>query len=285
MYLFPLGSFAALACITGCALGSPLVIDREWNAFDNDHGHGCHTFDYQHQEKWPELHFESRQCASGHHQSPIDLSNAPWSTLHKPSFAFPGGHSVDGWVFNRCFGPEWNPKAQAHAPALHFDGQAYSLLQWHTHTPSSEHAVIGGRTAGEIHFVFGDGSGPKAVFGVPLVHGGYSNFFSSVLGNGSLAWPGVKDPYTRIEIALNFSEFFNDAHTNKYWTYSGSLTTPNCTEGIRWFISGFKHPMSDQEFTRLNDVSIDSVRDLQKIDRQFVDSSLDDGQRVRHEDM
>ncbi|PPJ50998.1 hypothetical protein CBER1_06839 [Cercospora berteroae] len=281
MYLSKLGSFVALACLTGCALGSPLGIDRGWNALDNEHGHGCHTFDYQHQEEWPHLKAE---CGNGHHQSPIDLSGEKWSTLHKPSFAFPGGRSVEGKVFNRCFGPEWRPKDQAYAPTLHFDGQAYSLLQWHTHTPSSEHAVVGGRTSGEIHFVFGD-SVPKAVFGVPLIHGDYSNFLSSVLGNDSAAWPGVKDPSTRLEIALDFSEFFDDVHTDRYWTYSGSLTTPNCTEGIRWFVSGFKHSMSDQEFTRLNDVSIDSVRDLQKIDRQFVDNSFDDVQWVRHEDM
>ncbi|KAF2209838.1 hypothetical protein CERZMDRAFT_99897 [Cercospora zeae-maydis SCOH1-5] len=282
MYLSEVGSFAALACLTGCALAGP-IIERAWDhAVNNSHGHTCPPYDYQHQDKWSD---SGSQCSSGHHQSPVDLSNVAWSSLHKPSFGFPQGNFVLGKVFNRCFGPEWEPEDQAQAPTLHFDGQTYSLLQWHTHTPSSEHAVVGGRTAGEIHFVFGEGSTPKAVFGVPLVHGRYSNFFSAVLRNDSGAWPGVKDPTTKLNLELDFSEFFDAAHTAQYWTYSGSLTTPGCTEGIRWFVSGMKHSMSDEEFTRLNDVSIDSVRDLQPIDQQFDESLFDKVECVRHTDM
>jgi carbonic anhydrase len=26
-------------------------------------------------------------------------------------------------------------------------------------------------------------------------------------------------------------------HFNEFWTYQGSLTSPPCTEGIRWFVA------------------------------------------------
>ena len=35
-----------------------------------------------------------------------------------------------------------------------------------------------------------------------------------------------------LELALDGVEKFNE-----YWTYEGSLTTPPCSEGIRWFMA------------------------------------------------
>ncbi|MGB5462094.1 MAG: carbonic anhydrase family protein, partial [Aureibaculum sp.] len=39
-----------------------------------------------------------------------------------------------------------------------------------------------------------------------------------------------------------------------YYTYSGSLTTPPCTENVRWYI--FKEPIT---------VSVDQVKQLQQL--------------------
>lgn len=55
-----------------------------------------------------------------------------------------------------------------------------------------------------------------------------------------------------------------------YWTYRGSLTTPPCTEGKRWWVSGKSLTISQEQMDELMLISDESAREVQRIQAHAV---------------
>ena len=109
-------------------------------------------------------------------------------------------------------------------------GKTYELLQFHFHRPSEE--LMDGKPAAMVaHFVHKSEEGNLAVIGV-LINEGKENPLLKTLWKHAppKEGPEVKvqdvkiDPKSLIPLKLNF------------YSYEGSLTTPPCTEGVRFFI-------------------------------------------------
>lgn len=62
-----------------------------------------------------------------------------------------------------------------------------------------------------------------------------------------------------------------------YWTYRGSLTTPPCSGGVRWWVSGEVLLGSDFQVAYMRWVSKFSARPVQPIWRQAVGTSVEPG--------
>jgi carbonic anhydrase len=124
----------------------------------------------------------------------------------------------------------------------------FQLLQFHFHAPS-EHTINGKHADLEVHLVHQNQLGDLAVVGVMMNIGSeYNSLVESImklspLANGSLGMDGV---------TLNARDLLPD--DKSYYMYSGSLTTPPCTEGVRWFL--MKNPVT---------VSPYSVQQMHKI--------------------
>ena len=121
----------------------------------------------------------------------------------------------------------------------------FSPLQFHFHAPS-EHSVNGKLYDLEMHIVhyYKDQPGALgAVIGIFFdreAGGNYENTFLSSLkfGETSLEAP--------IEVEnLNLANLLASVDFGKYWSYRGSLTTPPCTEGIKWTVVEQVQPISD----------------------------------------
>ncbi|EKT3963017.1 carbonic anhydrase family protein [Flavobacterium psychrophilum] len=100
-------------------------------------------------------------------------------------------------------------------------GYKYNLQQFHFHR-RSEHNINGEFGVMEIHFVNKSATGAYAVLGV-MVKNGNTNTALETLITASPATTGVNNSLTDT-FRLNSILPLN---TNKYYTYSGSLTTPN----------------------------------------------------------
>ena len=99
-------------------------------------------------------------------------------------------------------------------------GHKYELQQFHFHR-HSEHKINGEYSTMEIHFVHKSSTGAYAVLGI-LVKNGQISPSLQVLFNASPSHKGINS----VPNYLNLNTLL-PRDTNSYYTYSGSLTTPN----------------------------------------------------------
>ena len=108
-------------------------------------------------------------------------------------------------------------------------GATYTLAQFHAHAPS-EHTLDGNTFPLEIHLVHLDAAGkPGLVVGV-FVKQGAEN---AALAAAFRALPGKKDESSEPAGATVDASGVLPA-SRAHFAYDGSLTTPACTEGVRW---------------------------------------------------
>lgn len=177
-------------------------------------------------------------CHSGAHQSPINLmlENGP-ALSHKPTFNYSG--SFEGNFFNSGFGPAFTVSHEEDIytsnPSFTYDNTTVYLIGWHIHTPA-DHTVAAHRARAELHLVHVDSEGnPAAVLGIRVEPGLMNSTFFEQLPTPMIHWneTEAEEPLDlNLELALDNVNKFDE-----YWTYEGSLTTPPCTESIRWFMA------------------------------------------------
>jgi carbonic anhydrase len=111
------------------------------------------------------------------------------------------------------------------------DGETYALQQFHFHSPS-EHTIDGESFAMELHLVHKNAQGSIAVIGLMIAQGAVNETLQGIFENLPMKITSEESPHSEVEIDL--SELFTlDAGM---YRYDGSLTTPPCTEGVKWHI-------------------------------------------------
>jgi carbonic anhydrase len=119
---------------------------------------------------------------------------------------------------------------------LRIGSQRYELQGFHFHTPG-EHTFNGIPPDMEIHLVHRDRFGNYAIVAIPVVAGRRHNVILARIWRQLPEHPG--DEYA--DYRSGIKPVFLLPTNRDYVSYRGSLTTPPCTEGVRWFV--FRNPV------------------------------------------
>ena len=154
-------------------------------------------------------------------------------------------------------------------------GKRYDLAQFHFHR-DSEHALRGKKSAMELHLVHVSTDGKIAVLGMFIQETRRENEKLGILINNSPLVPnGLQS------IPFNYNPFDLLPKTSgKYYSYNGSLTTPNLDfeanqDGLSWIVFDSPIHISTNQLTKYSDLYGENVRVLQPLGGRTVWSNPD----------
>jgi len=198
---------------------------------------------------WGTLDKEWKTCRDGKEQSPINLDSAP--AAHQgvlPQYAWQPTTNVALGV-GKHGGLDGDLAAHPGKITLTYNGESYSAIQFHLHH-QSEHTV-GDKNDYyplEMHIVSQKEGGSKVVTGVMFRVASDSNSFIAAIA-ASLPLQGNQPS---VIPQLDFGELYRQcSNFANAWTYMGSLTTPPCTEGVKWVVSRVVLPITQEDLTTI----------------------------------
>ncbi len=208
-------------------------------------------------DHWGDLDPASRVCAVGTQQSPIAIDAAVEAQL--PPLQFSWARKADS-IVNNGHTVQLDLKDGG---VLVVGADRYKLVQFHFHHPS-EHLVHDHGFPMEAHFVHGTASGSLGVIGVLMTVGKPNSVFAEIAatmptsaGTSVTAGPGI-DPSGLLPSRRG------------YYRYSGSLTTPPCSETVDWMLLADPIEVAEADIDAFAKLYPMNARPAQKLDRRFV---------------
>lgn len=247
----------ALAALTGClpwAQATPEASHAAHWAYTGSDG----------PSHWGELSPDYNLCNTGKDQSPVDLQpvrlmKADWLlplqvSLKPTKLAIVNnGHTIQ---VNYDKGSKFS-----------FDRTEYELKQFHFHAPS-EHTFDGVAADMETHLVFSTPGKRLAVIGILMVVGAENPFFAKFWDS----LPAKENEAITRELDLNVGDLLP---TNRdYFHYDGSLTTPPCSEGVKWIVLRQSVTISASQVNRFKAIFPVTSRPTQPLGERIVKESV-----------
>jgi carbonic anhydrase len=186
-------------------------------------------------------------------QSPIDIANPNQADLENISFDY-GTTALN--ILNNGHTVQVNYDSGS---SIMLDGKTYNLVQFHFHTPS-EHTVNNQSYAMEVHFVHSDASGNLAVVGVLVTAGAENSAYAPILNNAPAE---EAEEETIAGVTIDADDLLPTS--KRYFTYGGSLTTPPCSEGVKWLVLVEPIEMSQAQIDALANILHNNNRPVQSL--------------------
>ncbi|KAI9119196.1 hypothetical protein K1719_009871 [Acacia pycnantha] len=198
--------------------------------------------------RWGDLKPEWAACNKGTMQSPIDFVTSTAKVVPNSVDLNDAYKPVTASILNR--GHYIMVNWEADAGSITIDGTQFSLRGAHWHSPS-EHLINGKRYDLELHMVHQftqpNGTNKTAVFAALYMLGRPDPFLSKL--EESIKEIGEEGEQKSVGV-INPSDI-GLGRGHRYYTYTGSLTTPPCTEGVIWSISNQIRTVSREQLNLL----------------------------------
>ena len=202
--------------ITLSIVNLPIVIssesDKKWG-YDDRNG----------PEHWADIGFED---CEGKMQSPVDIETDHVVTEELPKIEFEYHHTALTILNNgHTIEVEYDEGSE-----IVVGGDVFELLQFHFHAPS-EHTLNGANFEIEMHLVHSNEDGELAYIVVFIKEGKFPNKDFRDLWD---FLPSQAGHEVESDFRINVEEMLPGDRS--YYTYEGSLTTPPCSEGVKWML-------------------------------------------------
>ena len=205
--------------LTTLALGSLLLTG---NAMASGNAHWTYS-GHSGPEHWGSLSDQFSTCGTGVNQSPINLTAFVEGELPAIEFSY---DAIATTIVNNGHTVQANfPKGSS----ITVDDMEFNLLQCHFHSPS-ENNIDGKSFPMEGHCVHATDDGKLAVVAIMYEVGQADKGIGGLWAN----MPRHAGDKHKISATVNASDVL--PKSKDYYRFNGSLTTPPCTEGVRWFV-------------------------------------------------
>lgn len=197
-------------------------------------------------------------CQSGKNQSPVNIHHALHTRNITPVHL--DYHHAQGQVVNNGHTIQFN---LASNQFIEIGGVRYKLIQLHFHSPS-EHKIDGKLFPMEMHLVHQNADGQLAVVAVMFEEGKQN----SALDRLWQAVPKNQSEDGPLPNGLDLAQLL--PKEKDFYTLNGSLTTPPCSEGVRWVIMQTPMSLSDEQLKQFNQFYHGNNRPVQPINARYI---------------
>jgi carbonic anhydrase len=219
--------------------------------------HGCWSYEgADGPENWADLKPENAICRAGNRQTPIDLTELTEAELAPVVIDY---QSAAITVVNN------GRTIQANVPpgsVLRMGRRTFQLLQFHFHAPS-EHTLAGQRFDMEMHLVHKDEWGNLGVLGALIKQGDRNPSLQEI-------WDSIPKDGGSERKGPNFNSASLLPIDLGYFRYSGSLTTPPCSEGVSWYVLRTPITASEEQIRTFAKIFPKNARPIQKSNDRAV---------------
>ena len=188
-------------------------------------------------EYWGNIDKLYHMCKKGKNQSPIDITSTIESNLKPIIFS---SIATSSNIINN------GHTVQVNVPKLNsiiIDEITYDLLQFHFHSPS-ENRINGINYPVEVHLVHADKNGNLVVIGI-MFKAGSKNEAIQKLWNQMPTHVGDKH-----NLEAEIKPYNLLPKSKEYYKFNGSLTTPPCSEGVKWLVMKDSIEMSKTQISQ-----------------------------------
>jgi carbonic anhydrase len=218
-------------------------------------------------DHWADLSAEYSLCASGKEQSPIDLTDPVLSEGRSWTERIGDMVLTDGQratVMDLIDNGHTIQVTNDVPMVAIVDGSEYEMVQYHFHAPS-EHTVDGRHLPLEVHFVHKSTRGELAVLGILVEEGEHDPLWDAVLS----ALPEVPGDERHLE-NLDLDKDDIRPPPTTYYRYRGSLTTPPCSENVRWIVAAEVREISPDQMATIVSLLHKNNRPVQPLNERTL---------------
>jgi carbonic anhydrase len=153
-----------------------------------------------------------------------------------------------------------------HTNSITIDGKTFYLQQFHLHTPS-EHTISNQSFPMELHLVNKSDDGATAVLGIPLSTGAENTALAELFTKMPTT---VTDEQSMVPLDGKIDPTDLIPTSSVIARYSGSLTTPPCTEPVIWSVYLTPSTVSADQVANLQKIFADNHRPTQPLNGRVI---------------
>ncbi len=174
---------------------------------------------------WGDLSSAYGTCKLGMSQSPVNIASSSTMRADLGPIEF-DYRETPLRMLNNGHAIQVNYTSDSY---MRVSGKTYKLLQFHFHSPS-EDTVNGKHYDMQAHFVHNNNEGQLAVVGVFLKKGNHNPFIQTLWDE----MPSEVNHEQTGHAKINGAQLLPS--NGSYYHFSGSLTTPPCSEDVQWYV-------------------------------------------------